>query len=165
MYKVKVNNHQTFDIETRDNNLRVNGSAIHLDTVRLSQSQFHVIHNNRSYNIEIVDEDKAGKSMAIKVNGNLHQVLLEDQFDRLLKRLGLDNMSGAKVKDIKAPMPGLVLSIIAREGQEIKKGESLLVLEAMKMENILKSPADGVIQKISVDIGDKVEKNQVLITF
>jgi biotin carboxyl carrier protein len=62
-------------------------------------------------------------------------------------------------------MPGLVLSILVKEGDEVKKGDNLLVLEAMKMENIIKSPADVTIKFIKIKPSDKVEKNQVLIQF
>ena len=62
-------------------------------------------------------------------------------------------------------MPGMVLNILVAEGQEVKKGEALIILEAMKMENILKSPTDGVIKKIAINKGVAVEKNQILIQF
>jgi biotin carboxyl carrier protein len=62
-------------------------------------------------------------------------------------------------------MPGLVLSVLVKEGDEVKKGDNLFVLEAMKMENIIKSPADVTIKSIKIKASDKVEKNQVLIQF
>ena len=62
-------------------------------------------------------------------------------------------------------MPGMVLNILVAEGQQVKKGDSLLVLEAMKMENVLKSPTDGVIKKVVATKGTAVEKNQLLIQF
>jgi biotin carboxyl carrier protein len=77
----------------------------------------------------------------------------------------MDKLHSAKVNELKAPMPGLVLDIVVSEGQEVKKGDALVVLEAMKMENILKSPADVVVKKISVKKGTAVEKNQVLVLF
>ncbi len=75
----------------------------------------------------------------------------------------MDKMFAQKVNDLKAPMPGLVLDILVSEGQTIQKGDSLLVLEAMKMENNLKAINDAVVKKINVSKGDKVEKNTVLI--
>ncbi|MNF13023.1 Glutaconyl-CoA decarboxylase subunit gamma [compost metagenome] len=67
--------------------------------------------------------------------------------------------------EIKAPMPGLVLNVIVESGQEVNKGDNLLILEAMKMENIIKSPSSGIVKKILVTKGDKVEKNEILIQF
>jgi len=67
------------------------------------------------------------------------------------------------VNDLKAPMPGLVLDVLVKEGQQIKKGENLLVLEAMKMENNLKALSDAVVKKVNVGKGARVEKNEILI--
>jgi biotin carboxyl carrier protein len=72
---------------------------------------------------------------------------------------------GKKINEIKAPMPGLVLRIPINEGDSVSKGEGLLVLEAMKMENIIKSPGDVVVSKILVKPGQAVEKNQLLVSF
>ena len=62
-------------------------------------------------------------------------------------------------------MPGLVLSIMVEPGDSVKKGEGVMVLEAMKMENIIRTPADGIVKSIDVKKSDAVEKNQVLIKF
>jgi biotin carboxyl carrier protein len=86
-------------------------------------------------------------------------------FDLLLEKMGLSSANNAVVSEIKAPMPGLVLKIFVEEHQEVKKGENLLVLEAMKMENIIKAPADVTIKSILIKEGGKVEKGQVMIAF
>lgn len=90
---------------------------------------------------------------------------MTDQFDELLHQLGMDNLNTAIISEIKAPMPGLVLRILASVGQEVQKGGNLFVLEAMKMENIIKAPADVIIKSVKVNPGDKVEKNQVMMIF
>jgi biotin carboxyl carrier protein len=90
---------------------------------------------------------------------------MTDQFDELLHQLGMDNLTTATISEIKAPMPGLVLRILASEGQEVQKGGNLLVLEAMKMENIIKAPANVMIKSVKINPGDKVEKNQVMMIF
>jgi biotin carboxyl carrier protein len=77
----------------------------------------------------------------------------------------MDSLAVSKILQIKAPMPGLVLSVLVTEGDEVKKGDNLLVLEAMKMENMIKSPTDGIIKKIEIKQGNKVEKNELLISF
>ena len=79
--------------------------------------------------------------------------------------MGIDEVAGKRINDIKAPMPGMVLHVMVQNGQPIKKGDAIVVLEAMKMENILKSPSDGTIKNILVVTGDKVEKNQVMVNF
>ena len=165
MYKVKVNDQFDFAIKAESTTILVNDEAIVLDRAVLNDKSTHVIYQNRSYTVEMVSFDKAEKMASVKVNGSIYKVAVEDQFDQLLKQLGMDNLAAAKVQQIKAPMPGLVLSILVAEGAEIKKGDSLLVLEAMKMENMIKSPTDGIIKKIIIKQGNKVEKNEVLITF
>ena len=62
-------------------------------------------------------------------------------------------------------MPGLVVDILKKSGDEVSEGENLLILEAMKMENVIKSPINGVIKSIGVKAKDTVEKNQLLISF
>ena len=83
----------------------------------------------------------------------------------MLHSLGMDNLASKKVADLKAPMPGLVLEIAVKVGQEVAKGDTLLILEAMKMENVIKSPTDGVIKSIAVNKADTVEKNQLILNF
>lgn len=165
MYKVKVNDHFRFNIEESKAQLLVNDKNIELDIHNLDATNAHVLFQNRSFNTEIVELDKIEKTCKIKVNGNIYQINIEDQYDQLLKQLGLDNLAATKVSEIKAPMPGLVLKVMIGENTEVKKGDSLLILEAMKMENILKSSADGIVKRILIKQGDKVEKNQILIQF
>jgi len=165
MNKVTVNDHYQFDVDVVKEVLQVNGSNINLDILRLNEQSSHVIHQHKSYNIEVVDFDKDEKLASIKVNGSVYKVQVTSQLDLLLKQLGMDNLASKKIAQLKAPMPGLVLNILVKEGDEVKKGDSLVVLEAMKMENIIKSPADVVIKKVEVSQGDKIEKNTVLIQF
>jgi len=163
--KVKVNEQHNFEVEVAEKVLKVNGLELEVDSRDLSATQKHVIYQNKSYNIELVERNEDGKAVVIKVNGTLYQVGIEDQYDELLKKLGMDSSSANKVLEIKAPMPGLVLNVIVTEGQEVNKGDSLLVLEAMKMENIIKSPTGGIVKKILIRKGDKVEKNEILLQF
>ncbi len=83
----------------------------------------------------------------------------------MLKHLGLDQANKVKVNEVKAPMPGLVLSLKVTEQQAVKKGDAILILEAMKMENVIKSPIDGVIKQIVVSEKQAVDKNQTLVLF
>jgi len=165
MYKIKVNDKFDYSVEKRDADLKVNGQEITADIRKLSSSAYHIINNLGSYSAEVVSFDSETKSAIIKVNDNLYQVTAKDQYDLLLEKLGLSNLNSAKVSEVKAPMPGLVLKVFVNESSEVVKGENLFILEAMKMENIIKSPADGIVKRLRIKPGDKVEKGQVLIEF
>ncbi|HLG03576.1 MAG TPA: biotin/lipoyl-containing protein [Bacteroidia bacterium] len=143
----------------------IDGTAFLLDVLKQGEKLFHVIRDNKSYEVEIVKADLATKTLTVKVNGTPYPIAVADKYDELLHSLGMDKIAGAKVNELKAPMPGLVLDIIVSEGQQVKKGDPLIVLEAMKMENILKSPADVTVKKIAVKKGMAVEKNQALVLF
>jgi len=165
MYKVKVNGQHDFDISKAGDAVSINGRAVNADVKQLSKSAWHIINDLKSYNAEVVSFNPTEKTAEIKVNNAVYTVTAKDQFDLLLDKLGMSNMGSAKVSELKAPMPGLVLKVFVEEGAEVKKGENLFVLEAMKMENIIKSPADVTVKTIKIKPGDKVEKNQVLLQF
>ncbi|WP_129714213.1 acetyl-CoA carboxylase biotin carboxyl carrier protein subunit [Pedobacter sp. SYP-B3415] len=164
MFKIKVNNSFTFELADTDG-YRLDGESLTIDEFRKDQNHTHVLFGDKSYNTEIVTYTAETKTAVVKVNGRIYHVEVKDQFDLLLKALGMENLSAGKVKDVKAPMPGLVLNVLVQEGSEVKKGDNLLVLEAMKMENILKSPADGRVRSLHVSKGDKVDKNTLLLVF
>ena len=165
MYKVKVDNKFDFNFEKTQGVWQLEGKDIAFDMIELGKTSFHVLKDNKSYTVEIVNHNIAEKSFQIKVNNTLYNLSVKDKYDELLHQLGLDKAMVSKVANIKAPMPGLVLNILVEDGQEIKKGDALIVLEAMKMENILKSPADGKVKKVAVKKGVAVEKGQILIEF
>jgi biotin carboxyl carrier protein len=133
--------------------------------LRINHHQYHLLYKGRSMNVDVLKMNPDEKSFLLRVNGTRMLVQVADKYDELLHSLGMDKTVGKKVGDIKAPMPGMVLKVLVEEGNEVKKGDALIVLEAMKMENILKAPADGVVKKISAVKGSAVEKNQVLIQF
>jgi len=164
MYKAKVNDKE-FEINPGKSPdvFLVNGEEIKLDLLKLKEGSFHIIQNHHSYNIEVLAINVDEKNMELRVNNNNYRVQLKDQYDELLHRLGMDEMTSNKVNDLKAPMPGLVIGVNVSEGQSIKKGDVLITLEAMKMENTLKAVADAVVKKVAVKKGSAVEKNEVLI--
>lgn len=134
-----------------------------IDFREIAPGRFHVIKDKQTYLAEIIAHDPAAKTFALLINGARYQVNLSDQYDRLAAHLGFGSGQSGKVQHIKAPMPGLIVSINVSPGQSVKKGDALAVLEAMKMENILKSPGEGVVKNVLVQKGAAIDKGQVLI--
>ena len=165
MYKLKINGSLDYQVERQVDQLLIGDKPVAADIQQLGPSVYSIINDLKSYHAEVISFDRGTKSAEIKVNGNVYSVTAKDQFDILLDQLGLSTMNTAKVSEIKAPMPGLVLKLFVEEGSEVKKGENLFILEAMKMENIIKSPADVTVKTIKIKPGDKVEKGQVLLIF
>jgi biotin carboxyl carrier protein len=154
-----------FAIEFSDDLIVVDGSPLVWNLIELNDRHFHILHQNKSYQAEVVKIDYATKSATLKINNHRYTVEIKDRFDLLLEKMGIAGNASGKVNTIKAPMPGLIVTLKVSEGDTVKAGDPLLILEAMKMENILKSPGDGIIKKINIKKGDSVEKNQVLIEF
>jgi len=151
-------------ITVNDEEIQVNtAEANALDRIQLTPLKHHVLQSDIAYNVEIVDEDYLNKTLSITVNGNVYQVKIEDEKDQLVNKMGLFAITSQKVNSIKAPMPGLILDIMVEVGQEIEEGTPLLVLSAMKMENIILSQGEGVVKSIEVKKEDAVDKGQLII--
>jgi biotin carboxyl carrier protein len=164
MYTIKAGE-KTFDIVVKGSSVEVNGKMLSYDIVHLEGDRHHLLLNNKSYALEMVNYDHKEKQALIKVNNKEIPVSVKTDMDLLLTKMGLNNNHNNVARDIGAPMPGLILDVVVTEGDEVKKGDKLLVLEAMKMENIIKSPGDGKIKTISVAKGESVDSGQKLILF
>lgn len=136
-----------------------------IDIKILDEHHLHIIHNYKSYNATLISFNKEEKKITVRINGNDYEVTLKNDTDLLLEKLGMNSSSQQKINNLKAPMPGLIINIAAQEGEHIKKGEPLIVLEAMKMENVIKAPADVTVKKIKVSPKEAVEKGMVLMEF
>lgn len=124
---------------------------------------FRFLYKEKMYTITVLEENKANKEYKMVVNGYTMKVRKSNELDQLIQQLGFNKPPVKSMKEILAPMPGLVKSIFVQPGQAIEPGDNLLILEAMKMENIIKSAGVGVISTIEVGMGEKVEKGQILI--
>jgi len=163
MYKAKCGS-QIFDIVLSDQEILINGKPFSWDLVKIDHKEFHIIHKHKSYRAFIVEE-KDRKKIIVKINNSKYEVELQDKFDLLLEKMGMTNGSTGRVNSIKAPMPGLIIDLKVKEGDVVKLNDPLIVLEAMKMENIIKSSGEGTVKVVKVKKGQSVEKSQVLIEF
>jgi biotin carboxyl carrier protein len=163
MYKVSVNDKAPISIHFNDGAAFLNDKNAAIDMQHIGNNQFHILQNSQSYNAEIISVNADEKILTVRINNNVYGVSVKDRFDILLQQMGMNNTSAKKANDLKAPMPGLVFKINVTEGQVVKKGDNLMILEAMKMENILKAAGDGTIKSIKVNLKDAVEKGQLLM--
>jgi biotin carboxyl carrier protein len=154
MFKVKANEFEfSFTKKQIDN----------LDIVKRSPGSFNVLVGHRSVNALIQEADKVGKKLAIEIEGQSYQIEIKEELDMMLEKMGFGLASNKHIKEIKAPMPGLVLEIAVKEGQEVSEGDKILILEAMKMENSIMIHANATIKRIAVSPGQAVEKGQLLV--
>lgn len=160
MLQIKVSD-RIFELEDSS----INGTTFNWDLLDLKDNSFHIIKNHVSYRAMLLERSEDGKQLTLSINGKVIVVDIKDKFDILLEQLGMNQMTSTKVSNIKAPMPGLVLDINVKVGDTVSKGDAVMILEAMKMENMLKSSGDGVVKSINIKQGEAVEKNQVLIEF
>ncbi|GMQ28219.1 acetyl-CoA carboxylase biotin carboxyl carrier protein subunit [Algoriphagus confluentis] len=164
MFSVIIQN-ETYQVEKNDGFFQVEGKKLTWDIQWLGDGKIHLIKGNESMEAELIDWDRETKSMRIRLGHQTAKVQLKDRFDLLLEKMGMSAIGSGAPKDIKAPMPGLILDLKVKSGDEVKKGDVVLILEAMKMENIIKAPGDGTVKEVKVSLKQSVEKNQVLIQF
>jgi len=150
-YKVFVED-TTFEIDSND--------LKNLDLIKRGNSS-HLLHDNTSYQVEVLEIK--GKNLRIKINNSTFDVQIADQVDQMVEKMGLNKVKEIILKDIKAPMPGMILDIMVEPGQSISQGDPILILEAMKMENVIKAEGNGIVKSILLKKGTTVEKNQVII--
>ncbi len=168
MYQIHLDNQQVItidEIKLNENIItgKINNTAFSVEIQQTHTYEYFLRYNNQSFNILLLKFFPEEKKIILKINGKRTSLQIKDKFDLLLEQLGMDKLSSKKTESIKAPMPGLVLNVLVSEGQAVKKGDTILILEAMKMENALKAPHDGIVKKVAVTKGTAVEKNQLLI--
>ncbi|MBL8098610.1 MAG: acetyl-CoA carboxylase biotin carboxyl carrier protein subunit, partial [Anaerolineales bacterium] len=125
------------------------------------QPVFSVILDGKSYESFISESDEGWQ---VLMRGKQYQITVEDEREKRLRAAAGGGVAEGGEFNLKAPMPGLVVAIPVAEGQEIKKGQVLIILESMKMQNELKSPKDGTVERIRVKAGESVEQKQALLS-
>ncbi len=143
----------------------------------------HIVVNDKTYTIDfesvsgqpvysLIADGKSHESYIARgdedwqvlLRGRLYPVTVEDEREKRLRAAAGGGVAETGEFLLKAPMPGLVVAIPVEDGQEVKKGQVLLILESMKMQNELKSPRDGKVNRIKVKPGESVEQKQTLLS-
>lgn len=151
-----------FEIEVLDeSHIRIGNRLLAVNFESVSgQPVFSLILDGKSYESFVYQSDE---NWEVLLHGRQFQVKVEDEREKRLRAAAGGGVTESGEFHLKAPMPGLVVSIPVSEGQEVKKGQVLVILESMKMQNELKSPRDGVVDRIRIKAGESVEQKQTLL--
>ena len=138
----------------------VDGAPSGATLAPLGNGSYLLRHDGAS---RVVTVERHEGRMTVWIDGAPIEVVLKTEADLLLERFGLDTGDAAAEREVRAPMPGLVLRVLAEAGEAVEAGQGLVVLEAMKMENELRAPAAGRLAAVHVAPGDAVGKNDLLL--
>lgn len=163
MIKAIVNGDLSFTVEKKGDVLIENGQPVEWSDVTLQDDNHSVILNGQSYMAQVMKIDRDTKTVTVSIDQQEYEVVIEEPIDQLLAAMGMKDALVRKINDIRAPMPGLVLKVLVEPGQAIKKGDPVLILEAMKMENVFKAMADAVVKEVRATEQKAVEKGEVLL--
>jgi len=141
-----------------------NGQQIEIQPTG-KKGHFYLAYQSKKYRGEWINFNSESKIATVKINHTEFNINIVQPIDQLLDKLGMGGVSSKKVKNLKAPMPGLVRQILVKPNDDVSKDEPLLILEAMKMENVIKSQGEGKIKSIAINQGQAVDKSELLIEF
>lgn len=154
-FKASVNNKFNFELTGEDAI-----SILKTDQLLLLAKEEH-----DTVKAEIVREDFLNRKYILRINASTYEVYLKNELNLLIDELGFTTDISSFRNDVKAPMPGVIVDVLAKPGDQVKTGDGLIVLEAMKMENTLTAPHDGIVKTVNVKKSDSVEKGTILIEF
>lgn len=140
-------------------------SKMEIEKIDIEHNSVNLRIRNNKYHCKLLKKYPDENSYFIKVNGTLIELEKKQHYSDAISKISKYTNSDQKINKLVSPMPGLILEIQTKAGKKVKKDEPLIILEAMKMENVLCSPVDGIIKEILVNTKQTVEKNSVLIKF
>ena len=165
-YFVEINGRR-FEVElpdsSRDGGLKLNGKIVRLEHRRVSPGgEVELIRDGKP---RIAEVDGSGGSCRVQIGGFDFDATILDEREELLRRYAPEKQARTGVAgEIKAPMPGLVVKVEVAPGDRVRRGQGVMVIEAMKMENEIAAPMDGTVELIKVKPGQPVEKGEALMT-
>jgi len=151
-----------FRVEIVDErHVKINGQLYEVDFANIGgRPLYSLLAEGRSFEANVYPEDDAWQ---VLLRGRLFVVTVEDERERALRaRAGVET-TDKRPQRIKSPMPGLIVEVRVQPGQEVKKGETLLILESMKMQNEIKAPRDAVVAAVFVQSGQSVNQGEALV--
>ena len=160
--KINSNNYSIeFDAKNKFRG-KINNDSFNFVIKSENNDNYHIVKDGVEYDIDIISVNTEAKSIQTLINGKSFEITLEDEFDAIVNKLGFRNKAKNTEKIVKAHMPGLIINIHVKNGDTVLKGQKLLTLEAMKMENIIKATDTITIKEVKVKKGNTVEKNDIL---
>ena len=159
-------NNQTFLLDV--NASQYTFQLTDVDNITLNDSDVInqiILDNNKSKLVSVKEVNHELKRYQIQIDGRTYQVQISDAVDQQILKMNLKSKKSNQLKELRAPMPGLVRQVNVQVGDQVDSGDALFILEAMKMENVLKSPVNGLVSDLFVKPGESVEKNQILLSF
>ncbi|MFA5833086.1 MAG: biotin/lipoyl-containing protein [Bacteroidota bacterium] len=147
--------------ETRGILVNTQGNVVPADVMKISEGEFSVLVDGKSYHLFL---SRTKNSYTATVNNFIFEIQRETLRDKLTKQLQKEAQSTISTITLRAPMPGLITKLLKKEGSQVNLSEGILVIEAMKMENEIKSTKSGILKKIFVKEKQPVEKNDNLFT-
>lgn len=160
-YIARVDDHEYLVDVGSDNTITINGRSYRLDMQSIGDQQIYsMLLSDHSYEV-FVNRIESGYD--VNVAGERHEIVVEDEYTRRIQGIGGKTRGPKGDAQLKAPMPGMVVAIKAKEGDVVKSGQGLVILEAMKMENELRAPWGGTIKQIRITAGQKVDQGQLLM--
>ena len=144
-----------------DDKVKVKGKKLDLQIVEDPEGFSYIIYKKKKYLVEILEKNQ--NSYTVMINGVWYSFSIESPFSYKRKKALSKNGSSSRIETIAAPMPGKILDVMVEENSEIKQGEPLIILEAMKMQNEIVSHVSGKIKKINIKQNDSVMKDDVMV--
>ena len=160
-YFVTINGREYVVRIENEGTVFVNGEQIPVDILQLDERSFSILVNGKS---EKVIAEGSNGAYQVQINGRQLEAVIESERMRLLKQFERQSAGRVSKTEIRAPMPALVIKIEVRVGDEVKSGQGLVILEAMKMENEIKAPSAGRVKEIYAVKGKPVEKGELIMT-
>ena len=132
MLQATVNDRNCHTVSMKDGKWLLNDDPAELDIQAGKNGLLSILMNGKSYTAVVEKVDRKAKEISLRIDGHTHKVAIREEIDQLLSKMGLDLKAMQRVEPVKAPMPGMILKVLVAPGQQIQKGDGLLILEAMR---------------------------------